>query len=74
MTDTAAKRSSSIGVANVSVLAVIPDGTVHNADRQTVAHSYGGILATESSVWTCQSDVTTSWTCATDVTTTWTEN
>lgn len=43
--DSASKRASVLGVALVSSLAVIPDSTIAQADRQTVAHCYSGILA-----------------------------
>lgn len=44
--DTAQKRASALGVALVSTLLIIPGGGIDQSDRQTIAHSYGGILAT----------------------------
>lgn len=43
--DTAVKRASVLGVGLVFTLLVIPDSTIAQADRQTIANSYGGILA-----------------------------
>ena len=42
--DTAAKRASALGVGLAFVLAVIPDGSIDQPDRQTIANSYGGVL------------------------------
>lgn len=44
--DTAQKRASALGVALISTLLIIPGGGIDQSDRQTIAHSYGGILAT----------------------------
>jgi len=41
--DTLAKRNSVIAVS--SVILPIPDGTIDQADRQTLLRVYGGILA-----------------------------
>ena len=41
--DTLAKRNSAIRVS--AMIVPIPDGTIAQADRQTVARVYGGILA-----------------------------
>jgi len=41
--DTLAKRNSALAVS--TVLLPIPDGTVGQADRQTLLSVYGGILA-----------------------------
>jgi len=43
--DTAAKRASAIGVGLPFLRMVIPDGTIGQEDRQTIAFCYGGILA-----------------------------
>jgi len=44
--DTAAKRGSALGWGQVSNLTVPrPDGTIAQADRQTLALMYGGIAA-----------------------------
>ncbi len=44
--DTAAKRSSAVGIAQPYVfLMPTPDGSVSQADRQDIAFSYSGILA-----------------------------
>jgi len=45
--DTASKRASALGVGLAFTLLVIPDGTIAQADRQTIANSYSGILAAE---------------------------
>lgn len=44
--DTAGKRASALGIGLVFTLLVIPDSTIAQPDRQTIAHSYSGILAT----------------------------
>lgn len=44
--DSAAKRASALGIGLVFTLLVIPDSTIAQPDRQTIAHSYSGILAT----------------------------
>ena len=44
--DTVAKRASALGVGLVFTLLVVPDSTIAQDDRQTIANSYGGILAT----------------------------
>jgi len=51
--DTRSKRASSVGILIPSTLApVLPDGTIAQADRQHVAFSYSGILATGAVVVT----------------------
>ena len=45
--DTAAKRASALGFV-VFGLTVIPDGTIGQADRQTLLNCYGGILSGEA--------------------------
>lgn len=44
--DTASKRASALGFGFVALTLVVPDGAIDQGDRQTVAHSYNGILAT----------------------------
>lgn len=44
--DTASKRASALGFAFVALTLVVPDGALDQGDRQTIAHSYSGILAT----------------------------
>ena len=43
--DSASKRASVLGVGLVFTLLVIPDGAIAQDERQTIAHSYSGILA-----------------------------
>jgi len=43
--DTAAKRVSATSVMAPGRILPFPDATIGQADRQTVAYSYGGILA-----------------------------
>ncbi len=43
--DTAAKRASALGDCDYTQQFVIPDGTIDQGDRQTIADCYGGILA-----------------------------
>ena len=45
MIDTAAKRQSALTFRQICRRGLIPDGTIDQADRQTIAYSYGGILA-----------------------------
>jgi len=45
MIDTAAKRQSALTFRQIWRRGLIPDGTIDQADRQTIAYSYGGILA-----------------------------
>jgi hypothetical protein len=45
--DSNQKRASALGAGIVFTLCVIPDGALAQADRQTIAHYYGGILAAE---------------------------
>ena len=47
--NTAAKRASALGVALAFTVLVVPAGTV---ERQTPAHAYSGIAATEAVVVT----------------------
>jgi len=47
--DTVAKRASALSFM-VGVLLPVPDGTVAQADRQTLRLLYGGILATSGTV------------------------
>lgn len=42
--DTASKRASACGFASLEEF-IIPDGTLDQGDRQTVANCYSGILA-----------------------------
>ena len=42
--DSAAKRASAAAVS-LEMPMVIPDGTIDQADRQTIAYMYGGIAA-----------------------------
>jgi hypothetical protein len=50
--DTRSKRASSVGIGLPFVLApVLPDGTIAQADRQHIALSYSGILATALAVF-----------------------
>lgn len=46
--DTLAKRNSVISVN--SIILPIPDGTIAQADRQTLLRVYGGILAAAAAV------------------------
>jgi hypothetical protein len=43
--DSAAKRASALGIGLVFTLLVVPDSTIAQSDRQTIAHSYSGIAA-----------------------------
>ena len=43
--DTAAKRASVLGFAFAPLLLVVPDGSIDQGDRQTIAHLYSGVLA-----------------------------
>ncbi len=43
--DTAAKRASAMGFLFPSLRLVIPDGTVGQEDRKTMADVYSGILS-----------------------------
>lgn len=44
--DTRSKRSSSVGILRVGMLAPpLPDATISQGDRQHIAVSYSGILA-----------------------------
>ena len=46
--DSRTKRASSVQMLVFSILApVLPDGTIAQADRQHIIHTYSGILATE---------------------------
>lgn len=42
--DTAQKRASALGVGVPFIVSVIPDGTLDQGDRQTMAMAYSGIL------------------------------
>ena len=47
--DSRTKRASSVQMLVFSILApVLPDGTIAQADRQHIIHTYSGILATEN--------------------------
>jgi len=48
--DSASKRASALGFGFIALTLVVPDGTIDQGDRQTVAHQYSGILATEAVV------------------------
>lgn len=48
--DTAQKRASAIGEFSFCEVLPIPDSTIDQADRQTVAWVYGGILAGEADI------------------------
>ena len=43
--DTAKKRASALGVGLAFITLVVPSGTIAQADRQTIANTYSGILA-----------------------------
>ena len=45
--DTASKRASALGAGIVSVMLVIPSGSIDQADRQTIANCYSGIQASD---------------------------
>lgn len=50
--DTAAKRASAmaIGMGSMGIDLPIPDGTIDQADRQTLLGLYGGILASNAAI------------------------
>ena len=52
--DTAAKRASALGYEVAPSLFIIPDGTIDQGDRQTIADLYSGILAVLSEKWVVQ--------------------
>lgn len=43
--DTASKRASALGIGMATVALIIPSGVIGQAERQTIAHCYSGILA-----------------------------
>lgn len=47
--DTASKRISSVGLLNCILALPLPDGTLAQGDRQHIAGTYSGILATAAS-------------------------
>lgn len=56
--DTRSKRASSVGILLPFVLApVLPDGSISQVDRQHIAWSYSGILATALVIITYLADV-----------------
>lgn len=48
--DSASKRASALGFGFIAITLVIPDGTLDQGDRQTIADQYSGILASAPSL------------------------
>ncbi len=74
--DTAGKRASMMRFGRPFIFRLIPDGSIDQADRETLTMKYSGILSSElavPAVWTEQTASGNTWTVQSGSSNIWTE-